>query len=414
MHSVASHNSVLQIVYYYGAVGLVLICGVVLLLLFKAIKKHGFCWVNFIPAFVYCIDLMALDNLTSMRTPVFVYLVGLSLVLKSEEDNVELKSKPCIKPEDFKEEVVLSVVIPMYNTSKYINKCVESLTNLNLIKTEILLIDDGSTDDTALIAKKIADNHPNVLLHKKTNGGLGDARNYGIKQARGKYVVVIDSDDYVEKEFEQIYEHLNEYYDVIFTGMNVEYIKNKSIIQYNQNSSFVGNDNVVKNCLKICTNKNSACSKIIKKDFITRNNLYFGKGFSEDFNWLGRAMCYMQSGKLTNLVYYHYIAEREGSLMNSYKFSHLEDVIKQARSIENVCKESNLTKKAKKRIMQYIGFNIVSIFRNIKKLNDADKVRAVELLNSNYDLVKNQKQIYMKCFVWAGKIFGFDFVYKII
>ncbi|MCR5274867.1 MAG: glycosyltransferase [Clostridiales bacterium] len=93
---------------------------------------------------------------------------------------------------------VLSIVVPVYNVEKYLRRCVDSLLSVPGIETtEILLIDDGSTDDSGKIADEYASGNMNVKSFHKRNGGLSDARNYGIFQARGKYVFFCDADDIV-------------------------------------------------------------------------------------------------------------------------------------------------------------------------------------------------------------------------
>lgn len=107
------------------------------------------------------------------------------------------------------EQLKISVVVPVYNVEDYLKKCVESLLNQTMPQTDynVILVDDGSTDSSGKICDEFQKSHPSVItaMHKK-NGGLSDARNYGMKQAKGKYILFIDSDDYVEPQmFERMY-----------------------------------------------------------------------------------------------------------------------------------------------------------------------------------------------------------------
>ncbi|MBP5416424.1 MAG: glycosyltransferase [Clostridiales bacterium] len=93
---------------------------------------------------------------------------------------------------------VLSIIVPIYNVEKYLRNCIDSLLSSDEIsKTEILLIDDGSTDGSGAIARSYADEYMFIRYFSKTNGGLSDARNYGLSQAKGKYVFFLDADDMV-------------------------------------------------------------------------------------------------------------------------------------------------------------------------------------------------------------------------
>lgn len=91
----------------------------------------------------------------------------------------------------------VSVIIPVFNTDRYLPECLDSVLSQKGISLEILLVDDGSTDKSIRIIKKYATNHPNVRFYLKKHMGVGAARNYGIKRAKGKYLMFLDSDDYL-------------------------------------------------------------------------------------------------------------------------------------------------------------------------------------------------------------------------
>ncbi|RNL45780.1 glycosyltransferase family 2 protein [Paraeggerthella hongkongensis] len=95
----------------------------------------------------------------------------------------------------------ISVVVPVYNVEKYVGKCIESILNQSYKSFELLLIDDGSTDGSAAICKKACERDPRIKYFYKQNGGLSDARNFGLERIRGAYVSFIDSDDWVERNY---------------------------------------------------------------------------------------------------------------------------------------------------------------------------------------------------------------------
>ena len=92
----------------------------------------------------------------------------------------------------------VSVIVPMYNVQEYVAQCLDSLNAQTLKDMEVILVDDGCTDSTPEIAQTYVERNPErfVLLHKE-NGGLSDARNYGIPYAHGQYLSFLDSDDFV-------------------------------------------------------------------------------------------------------------------------------------------------------------------------------------------------------------------------
>lgn len=92
---------------------------------------------------------------------------------------------------------LISVIVPVYNVAKYLKRCIESIINQTYSNTEIILVDDGSTDESGDICEMYANNHANIISIHKSNGGLSSARNEGIRKSSGKYICFVDSDDYI-------------------------------------------------------------------------------------------------------------------------------------------------------------------------------------------------------------------------
>ncbi|MYY64573.1 glycosyltransferase family 2 protein [Lactobacillus salivarius] len=99
------------------------------------------------------------------------------------------------------ENVEVSVIIPVYNVRKYLRRCIESVLEQNFDDYEIILVDDGSTDGSEEICNLYKNKHDRVRVYHKENGGLSDARNYGIDKSKGKYLAFIDSDDYIAYDY---------------------------------------------------------------------------------------------------------------------------------------------------------------------------------------------------------------------
>ncbi|EHZ61025.1 glycosyl transferase 2 family protein [Streptococcus pneumoniae GA47210] len=98
-------------------------------------------------------------------------------------------------------EDLISIVVPVYNVEKYLKKSIESILNQTYQNIEILLVDDGSTDSSGKICESFSKVDPRIRVFHKENGGLSDARNFGIEQMKGQYVAFIDSDDYISKDY---------------------------------------------------------------------------------------------------------------------------------------------------------------------------------------------------------------------
>ncbi len=165
----------------------------------------------------------------------------------------------------------ISIIVPVYNTSKYLNKCINSLLNQTLEDIEIILINDGSTDESDSIIKKYKDKRIKYI-HKK-NEGIGKTRNLGIEIASGEYLSFIDSDDYVGADFcEKMYNKaIKDNCDIVICDFykdidsTLEYIKIESF----KDNSLNKNPNIL-NIVNL-----GPCNKIYKRNlFENRNNRF--------------------------------------------------------------------------------------------------------------------------------------------
>ena len=127
---------------------------------------------------------------------------------------------------------LISVVVPVYNVEKYLDKCIDSLVSQTYENLEIILINDGSKDKSAKICDKWKDNDSRIKVIHKENGGLSEARNVGIDYAQGKYIAFIDSDDWVDKNFiKYLHEKLEKYNADIAASTIIKTYKDYNEIQ---------------------------------------------------------------------------------------------------------------------------------------------------------------------------------------
>lgn len=105
-------------------------------------------------------------------------------------------------------EPLISIIIPIYNVEDYLERCLDSVLRQTYPMLQVILVDDGSTDNSGEIAEKYASDH-RVEIYHKSNGGLADARNFGLKKAKGTYILFVDSDDWISENFvEHLYRNL--------------------------------------------------------------------------------------------------------------------------------------------------------------------------------------------------------------
>lgn len=211
--------------------------------------------------------------------------------------------------------VKISVIVPVYNVEVYLEKCLDSIVNQTLKDIEIIIINDGSPDNSQEIIDKYQKKYKNIKAYLKENGGLSDARNYGIKNANGEYLSFVDSDDYIDTTMlEKMYKLAKkENLDlVVCNTINIDDTGNSIEINSNYNYS----DDTIKNYL---LSPPMACIRIYKKELF--KNIKFKKGiYYEDLELTPKLVKYTKKiGFIDEGLYYYY--QRIGSIMKQKKFN---------------------------------------------------------------------------------------------
>lgn len=189
-------------------------------------------------------------------------------------------------------QIKVSVVIPVYNMEQYIEECVESVINSTLQDIEILCVNDGSTDSSLDILNELAKKDSRIKVLTKENGGLSSARNFGLKFAKGEYVLLLDSDDFIEsRALEYLYaEAKNENLDQLFfsaRSFNDNEYYSEADYNYDRNAEYDGVMTGKEMFIIMSDNgefKPSACLQIIKKSFLDENDISFINGIYYEDN----------------------------------------------------------------------------------------------------------------------------------
>ncbi|RZJ27453.1 MAG: glycosyltransferase family 2 protein, partial [Flavobacterium sp.] len=186
----------------------------------------------------------------------------------------------------------LTVIIPVYNVEKYIEKCIFSVldNDLDVADYEIIVVDDQSPDNSLEIVKKIAVNRPNVKVISQQNKGLGGARNTGIENASGDYLLFLDSDDWIVPDTLSHLVSTAESADVEVLEFSAAGIDPKGKIIYHASNDTRGKAYDGAYYYNHVRYLNSACNKLYKRKFLTDNGLLFKERiFIEDFEFNTRA-----------------------------------------------------------------------------------------------------------------------------
>lgn len=211
-------------------------------------------------------------------------------------------------------EKIISVIIPVYNAEKYLDKCLSSVKNQTFSDFEVIMVDDGSTDGSADICRKFVDEDSRFKYFYKENGGGGSARNKGIEKATGNYIAFIDSDDYVDADyFEVLSAPLKEQeWDMIQCGMNIRRKENVNCLslQKREFSDFKFAEAVLKRDFPIFLFITTT-SKLYKRDFLIKSGVTFDEEvhMSEDCLFNTQLLPYINSVKQLDYTGYNYIQD---------------------------------------------------------------------------------------------------------
>ncbi len=176
---------------------------------------------------------------------------------------------------------LISVVIPVFNVEKYLEKCVDSVLVQSYDNFEVILVDDGSTDNSGRICDKYAEKDSRIIVYHKSNGGLSDARNYGVAHANGDLISFIDSDDYVTADYLEYLWYLMDKYDCdiscallksVLEGRNISFEK-KTIIEVKFDTG--------RALERICCISITPCARLYKKQVLLNHPFPVGRLYED-------------------------------------------------------------------------------------------------------------------------------------
>ena len=202
----------------------------------------------------------------------------------------------------------LSIIVPVYNVEGYLPQCLDSLVNQTLKEIEIILVNDGSTDSSEAICQAYAEKDSRIILCSKTNGGLSDARNYGLQRASSQVVGFVDSDDYIDHDMFQILLDLKKKEEADIAVGGVKMTSNNGDVYLTravEDTVCLDRYAAMKELLKSKRITNSVCNKIFDISLFNNIQFPFGKLYEDEYVTY---KLFDNSNKvaMTNKVYYYY------------------------------------------------------------------------------------------------------------
>ena len=297
-----------------------------------------------------------------------------------------------------------SVIIPVYNVEKYINRCLKSILSQRYNDLEIILIDNGSTDRSGSICDIYANEDANISVYHIENHGVGSARNFGLSKARGEFICFVDSDDYlVGNLFAEFEDKLTPDLDLlVFSYYNsfeqemTEKNRKKKILPYNGSYDKYDFSKIFKD-LFLSDMLYTVWNKLYRREFLIENNISFEKyELGEDVRFNLNAYRNVNKVYLSQDSYYVYVIGRKGSAMSSYNPKRLQYQLQELELVDSLLKDwnidsSNLDNTVKARILMS---NIHNISK--QKLPVIKKVKLVKEICKSKDMadfIRNDSSI---------------------
>lgn len=301
---------------------------------------------------------------------------------------------------------LISIIVPIYNVEKYLNKCIESIVNQTYENIEIILIDDGSNDNSGIICDEYAKKDNRIIVVHKENGGVSSARNKGLKIAKGEWISFVDADDWIEQIFCQtlLNKVTQEQADIALCGYNrITYNRIEKINANNQEVFLNSNEYLVKS-LNPQTGFGFCHMKLIKKEVLKSISFNERIEVGEDALFNIQLSTYIKKAVFIKQPLYNYRINNQ-SVVKRYDENYANKYLKSMKIIEeyiwqeyNEENEENI--EIKQNYYNFVAYHIMLIIVNYcyhpdnKMCNAQRKNMLKEVINNDLFIIGLKKSNY--------------------
>ena len=298
---------------------------------------------------------------------------------------------------------LISIIVPVYNTENYLNRCVESILNQTYEQFELILVDDGSTDNSFEVCEKYAKADNRVVVIHKDNGGQSSARNLGIKSAHGNYYAFVDSDDWVAEDFiEKLYSLIKKYdADISVVNYRISYSFPQNILNDEPEKEFVWKkDEAVKYIFEQTNTNVAVWNKLYKREIVTGCQFPEGQFYEEYLFQLNVLKNVNTVASSTAKKYFYF--QRDNSTVhlktpkkeidNMYSFYSSLPIVREFYPYEEQFCRQSLAE-------HYYFFSACNKFSSAEKQNNLDFIHHVEdITGIQSDAIKKSKNPFSNIF----------------
>lgn len=236
-------------------------------------------------------------------------------------------------------EILVSVIIPVYQMEAYLERCVNSVLLQNFSQYEIVLVNDGSTDASVMICDDYAAKYHHISVIHKENGGLSEARNVGIQQSRGKYVFFLDSDDWIiPTMLEELADIIRlDRYDVIGFKSQMCYAEHAEPEEQPLNQGVLSGKEAFENMLRCRSITSFVTDKLFRRTLFIDNDVRFPTGaYYEDLGIVYKLLLFSNQVFYINRVYYYYFLGNDNSITKTWSEKKFADMYQFYKEIYQV------------------------------------------------------------------------------
>ncbi len=273
----------------------------------------------------------------------------------------------------------VSVIVPVYNVERYIEKCLLSIKNQTLSDFECLIINDGTKDNSIEVAKKVVCNDSRFKFFDKENGGLSDARNYGIEKASGEYLCFIDSDDYIAPDLLELTYNMGKENNSDIVCFDMYYVNEDGSLEYSWGSNYKGISNYKDN-KEIIFSNNSANNKIYKASFMKDKRFFKGMWY-EDMAVIPTWIAYANNMAHVYKPLYYYV-QRQGSITHKADIR-IFDIYKAISMVKNKLQLGAYE-------VRGLFFENCLVMTTLRIKEISDKKTRIEYYRKNVELLEEQ------------------------
>lgn len=288
-----------------------------------------------------------------------------------------------------KNKIKLSIIVPVYNVEKYIRECIESIIKAYKDSIEVILVDDGSKDNSGNICDEYKDKYDFIRVSHRDNGGLSAARNTGIRLAKGDYIWFVDSDDYIEcYSIEVILDKIKENTDIIIGNYRQVFPDGNTYFY----QGFKEEDDLSIEPFKYVQNLGNvsyaAVRFITKRKMIIDNNIFFTEGiYHEDEEWTPRILCAANSFTTIMPYLYNYRVGNPKSITGMLNPKKVSDKVVISNKIYNRIKENNYSEEMNDFLRSRIAHNYIAALNECSMYNKEERKKLISDLKNSKNLL---------------------------